>query len=456
MEGGEFYPKSTMERGDTYSGSTLETGVYSNSNWGNGDEPLNSSWENGAVYSPWENGGEPGNLSSYPESNLTLDQFLAEVLGPKQLDGPLLLPVTVFYVIIFLTGLVGNISVCIVVGRNLSLHTAMNYYLLCLAISDLFIIILGVPHELTIYWNQYPFPFGQAFCKLRSFASEMFSYVNVLTILSFSLERYQAICHPLSSLPFTERSRVLLVFISCLLISAVFSLPHLLFTKLNYLEYPWGSGNQVVESAFCAMLDVNIEPQWYPVHELSFLVFFLVPVILLSVSYIRIGIMINRSAKLNLRRSRHRQSRGSPLDNRKQIIRMLVAVVIVFFVSWAPFHVQRLGYVYFKESESFRTVNEYLFYLSGCLYFLSCTLNPILYHIMNVKYRKAFVKTFCTQGPDPGSIQVPTWISAQTSTTIIPNSRDVGSVRLKLIIRRNWQAETTLALDSDRISEHAL
>ena len=77
MESTSINSNSSMERG----GSTLETGVYSNSNWKNGDEPLNSSWESGAVYYPWENGGEPGNFSSYPESNLTLDQFLAEGIG---------------------------------------------------------------------------------------------------------------------------------------------------------------------------------------------------------------------------------------------------------------------------------------------------------------------------------------------------------------------------------------
>jgi hypothetical protein len=31
--------------------------------------------------------------------------------GPKQLEGPLLIPVTVFYVLVFLTGLAGNLSV---------------------------------------------------------------------------------------------------------------------------------------------------------------------------------------------------------------------------------------------------------------------------------------------------------------------------------------------------------
>ena len=35
------------------------------------------------------------------------------ISGPKRLEGPLLIPVTVFYVAVFLTGLMGNFSVSI-------------------------------------------------------------------------------------------------------------------------------------------------------------------------------------------------------------------------------------------------------------------------------------------------------------------------------------------------------
>ena len=63
------------------------------------------------------------------------------------------------------------------------------------------------------------------------------------------------------------------------------------------------------------------------------------------------------------------------------------AVVLAFFLCWAPFHAQRLTYVYFKESDIFRTINEYLYYVSGFLYYLSATVNPILYNLMSLKYR---------------------------------------------------------------------
>ena len=70
-------------------------------------------------------------------------------------------------------------------------------------------------------------------------------------------------------------------------------------------------------------------------------------------------------------------------------------MVLAFFLCWAPFHAQRLGYVYFKESKIFRTLNEYLYYISGFLYYLSATVNPILYNLMSLKYRHAFKQTLC-------------------------------------------------------------
>ena len=60
-----------------------------------------------------------------------------------QLQPNILLPITTIYVLMFLTGVLGNLAVCIVIIRNRSMHTATNYYLFSLAIADLLILILG-------------------------------------------------------------------------------------------------------------------------------------------------------------------------------------------------------------------------------------------------------------------------------------------------------------------------
>ncbi|KAL0273141.1 UNVERIFIED_CONTAM: hypothetical protein PYX00_005885 [Menopon gallinae] len=93
-----------------------------------------------------ENGTTPGEerlLSDNGTYNKSLEQFLLETLGPKHLPLASLVPLTVIFSLLFITGVLGNISVCAVIIRNPSMHTATNYYLFNLAISDLNLLILG-------------------------------------------------------------------------------------------------------------------------------------------------------------------------------------------------------------------------------------------------------------------------------------------------------------------------
>lgn len=79
-------------------------------------------------------------LSSY---NWTVEHYLFCTRGPKRLQLSVLLPITIVYVGIFVTGVLGNIAVCVVIVNNTSLHTATNYYLFSLAVSDLTLLLLG-------------------------------------------------------------------------------------------------------------------------------------------------------------------------------------------------------------------------------------------------------------------------------------------------------------------------
>lgn len=69
--------------------------------------------------------------------------------------------------------------------------------------------------------------------------------------------------------------------------------------------------------------------------------------------------------------------------------------MVTFFLCWAPFHAQRLLYVYGRQWTHFYIVNEWLYYVAGCFYYFSSTVNPVLYNIMSVNYRNAFCATFC-------------------------------------------------------------
>jgi hypothetical protein len=69
-----------------------------------------------------------------------------------------------------------------------------------------------------------------------------------------------------------------------------------------------------------------------------------------------------------------------------------VAVVVAFFICWAPFHAQRLYAIYGMQQQApvMLQVYEIMTYISGILYYVSTTINPILYHTMSLKFREAF------------------------------------------------------------------
>lgn len=76
-------------------------------------------------------------------------------------------------------------------------------------------------------------------------------------------------------------------------------------------------------------------------------------------------------------------------------IRFTVAVVICFFLCWAPFHAQRLIAIYAPaRGAQLHDQHELLYtvmtYISGVLYYLSTCINPLLYNLMSNKFREAF------------------------------------------------------------------
>lgn len=54
----------------------------------------------------------------------------------------------------------------------------------------------GVPQELYNLWHPHNYPFSDGICILQSVLSETAANATVLTITSFTVERYIAICHP--------------------------------------------------------------------------------------------------------------------------------------------------------------------------------------------------------------------------------------------------------------------
>jgi len=149
---------------------------------------------------------------------------------------PVVIPITVIYILILVTGLLGNVITCVVIIRSRYLHTTTNYYLFSLAISDLLLLLSGLPAEMHSIWRRYPDVFGESFCFLRGLASETSANATVLTITAFTIERYLAICHPFMHQKYQNKlSRVVRQILVIWIISTLLAIPQVrnLFTTVS-------------------------------------------------------------------------------------------------------------------------------------------------------------------------------------------------------------------------------
>lgn len=186
-------------------------------------------------------------------ANCTAHDLLIYQRGGAVADLWIMLLLTFVYLVILLAGILGNASVCICIGQNQLMHTNTNFYLFNLAVADLLYMLFGLPFEIHMFWYQYPWPFGEAFCKFRSYATESCSYASVLTIVAFTVERYIAICHPLYSYVLAEFKRVIYVTAAIWCISLASALPVAYYRYVDYVRYPPDDTGQEVR------IDIDID-----------------------------------------------------------------------------------------------------------------------------------------------------------------------------------------------------
>lgn len=230
-------------------------------------------------------------LQPFFDPNRTHLPTLEQVLGPRRQDLVKVIPVTVIYAVIFVTGVVGNISTCIVIARNRYMHTATNVCLFNLAVSDLLMVVLGLPQETYSFWSAYPWIFGETFCVFRTMAAETSTYSSILTITAFTVERYVAICHPVKARVLSGLGRAAKVIALIWVVSATCSIPIVVQYQVVYV--PDDNGHPIPDSATCNIPNDRYLSQAF---EVSTFLFFVAPITVISVLYGLIGLAIRRSA----------------------------------------------------------------------------------------------------------------------------------------------------------------
>uniref|UniRef100_A0A3Q2Y5T0 Neuromedin U receptor 1 n=1 Tax=Hippocampus comes TaxID=109280 RepID=A0A3Q2Y5T0_HIPCM len=312
-------------------------------------------------------------------TNLTLEEFLEKYLGPRR--SPMLLPIFINYLIIFLVGVFGNVLTCTVIARNKVMWTPTNYYLFSLAVSDLLVLLLGMPLELYELWQNYPFLFGKGGCYFKIFLFETVCLASILNVTALSVERYIAVVHPLRAKYVVTRTHARRVILTVWGMSVLCALPNTSLHGISFLTSnstsPDGPDKvEIPDSAMCTL----VKPQWIYnlIIQVTTLLFFFLPMLTISVLYTLIGLQLKQE---RMHQAMETKS-GAGQDS-------FCSVLVVFGICWAPFHTDRLVWSFITEwTDSRRQIFEYVHILSGVFFYLSSAVNPILYNLMSTRFRE--------------------------------------------------------------------
>ncbi|XP_071382206.1 C-X-C chemokine receptor type 3-2 [Centroberyx affinis] len=284
----------------------------------------------------------------------------------------------VVYSLVCILAVVGNVLVLCVVRRYRNSQSSgacafslTDTFLLHLAISDL-LLAFTLP-LFAVQWA-HQWVFGSAACKISGALFSLNRYSGILFLACISFDRYLAIVHAVSS-GWKRNSchaqiACTLIWVGCLALSGV----DITFKEVKPLD----SSGQLV----CQVWFPKNSMQWQVGLQLvSMVLGFGFPLLIMLYCYIRIFRSLCNATR--------RQKRKS--------LRLIISLVSVFIVCWAPYNcfqladsLQKLGVIpggcRFGRTVDIGTL------VTESLGLSHCALNPLLYGFVGVKFRRELAR----------------------------------------------------------------
>uniref|UniRef100_A0A452IJK1 Pyroglutamylated RF-amide peptide receptor n=1 Tax=Gopherus agassizii TaxID=38772 RepID=A0A452IJK1_9SAUR len=332
------------------------------------------------------------------ENNVTREQFIAlyglqPLVYVPELPGRTKLAFVLVCVLIFALALFGNCLVLYVVTRRKAMRTVTNIFICSLALSDLLIAFFCVP--VTMLQNISSNWLGGAFaCKMVPFVQSAAIVAEILTMTCIAVERHQGIVHPLKmKWQYTNRRAFTMLGIVWLLAVIVGSpMWHVQRLEIKY--------DFLYEKEYVCCLEEWTSAVHQKIYTTFILVIlFLLPLMLMLLLYSKIGYELwikKRVGDASVLQTIHGNEMSKISRKKKRAIVMMVMVVVLFAVCWAPFHVIHMMIEYSNfESEYDDVTIKMIFAIVQIIGFFNSICNPMVYAFMNENFKKNFLSAIC-------------------------------------------------------------
>ncbi|KAI5646493.1 7 transmembrane receptor (rhodopsin family) domain-containing protein [Phthorimaea operculella] len=290
--------------------------------------------------------------------------------------------VYVMYSAIFVIALVGNGLVCFVVHSSPRMKTVTNYFIVNLAVGDILMTVFCVPFTFVSTLALRYWPFGAPMCKVVNYSQAVSVFVSAYTLLAISIDRYIVIMRPLR--PRLGKAQARMVVAAVWGGAMATAAPILVVSELKRPS-EW---HEYCRADVC--LENWQKPEQFEQYTCALLLLqFALPLCALVGTYARIASAVwggrPPGEAQTLRDSRMQRSK-------RKMIKMMVAVVVVFTVCWLPINVFIVLWTIYGDDDAWATWTGTPYVWFGCHWLAmshSCY-NPIIYCYMNTRYRRGF------------------------------------------------------------------
>ncbi|XP_071341197.1 type-1 angiotensin II receptor A [Trachinotus anak] len=304
----------------------------------------------------------------------------------------------------FVIGIVGNSMVVAVIYCYMKLKTVANIFVLNLAVSDLTFLIT-LPMWATFAATGYHWPFGGFLCKASAGLVIFNLYTSIFFLTALSIDRYLAIVHPVRSRRFRT---VVYARITCVVIwlfAFVLSVPTALTRDVHNIK---DSNTTVCGILHQHMENAKLKELLLAISLMKSLLGFLVPFIIIITCYCLIG--------RTLLGARHIQKSSRSRDD--EVLRMLAAAVLAFFLCWVPHQVFHFMHVLTQltlvENCTILDIIDTAMPLTICIAYFNSCVNPIVYGFVGNNFRKNLLRLLrCSpDGPNGHHLSISSKMSA--------------------------------------------
>ncbi|CAF0932325.1 unnamed protein product [Adineta steineri] len=284
-------------------------------------------------------------------------------------------------IIICICGVIGN-AIVLGVGvlKQNYKKNVTNCYIMNLAITDLFFLLISVPFTTYLGAIQV-WSFGQFVCKMHIYIAHVLLQATCYTLAAMSIDRYLNIVHEMWYRKYRKSKYAQIICLFIWIVSLVFMFPYEYFLHVNNEK-----NNQSSHASNCIVQDGDSLFSSC-IFTLGF--YYVLPLLIIGICYLRVLMYVRRSGYRMVKRLSGVPRQSIELKSRR-VQRMLLALTLAFALCWLPIHVleflscsQLLSPLFHLQHyytlEMIRAVAHALSYFNSCL-------NPFLYASLNKSF----------------------------------------------------------------------